>query len=203
MQDPYGRENQIRTGHEPTEEHLWLGKSKIPHTGSCRPLNRGPRFCARWVAGQPTALSSCFVSSHVEHLAVSVSRRSMDFRVGIPSHAPPPLAPLQLQDTRRTAVAHRSKRLKLSGPATCQAADLALGGVLSASTPRKVAIFVEPSPFSHVSGMKIRFTNLIKGLRDIGDDVCVFTPCVDPPKTFHGAKVGVRLLETHSVRMPA
>ncbi|KAK9830841.1 hypothetical protein WJX74_009486 [Apatococcus lobatus] len=37
--------------------------------------------------------------------------------------------------------------------------------------------------------MKIRFTNLIKGLRDIGDDVCVFTPCVNPPKTFHGAKV--------------
>lgn len=47
----------------------------------------------------------------------------------------------------------------------------------------------EPSPFSHVSGMRIRFSNLIKGLRELGDDVDVFTPCVDPPATFHGAKV--------------
>ena len=45
------------------------------------------------------------------------------------------------------------------------------------------------SPFSHVSGMRIRFANLIKGLRELGDDVDVFTPCVDPPATFHGAKV--------------
>ena len=37
--------------------------------------------------------------------------------------------------------------------------------------------------------MKIRFANLIKGLRELGDDVDVFTPCVDPPATFHGAKV--------------
>ena len=34
-----------------------------------------------------------------------------------------------------------------------------------AAGARKIAIFVEPSPFSHVSGMKIRFSNLIKGLR--------------------------------------
>lgn len=54
---------------------------------------------------------------------------------------------------------------------------------------KRIAIFVEPSPFSHVSGMKIRFSNLIKGLRELGDDVMVFTPCVSPPKTFHGAKV--------------
>lgn len=37
--------------------------------------------------------------------------------------------------------------------------------------------------------MKIRFANLIKGLRELGDDVTVFTPCVNPPKTFHGADV--------------
>lgn len=29
----------------------------------------------------------------------------------------------------------------------------------------RVAVFVEPSPFSHVSGMKNRFECLIKGLR--------------------------------------
>lgn len=54
---------------------------------------------------------------------------------------------------------------------------------------RKVAIFVEPSPFSHVSGMKNRFECLIKGLRDAGDDVVVFTPDRAPPKEFHGARV--------------
>ena len=55
-------------------------------------------------------------------------------------------------------------------------------------------MFVEPSPFSHVSGMKIRFSNLIKELRQLGSEVTVFTPCVDPPKSFCGAKVSCRLV---------
>jgi sulfoquinovosyltransferase len=53
----------------------------------------------------------------------------------------------------------------------------------------KVALFVEPSPFSHVSGMKNRFECLIKGLTGAGDDVVVFTPDRTPPKTFAGASV--------------
>lgn len=58
-----------------------------------------------------------------------------------------------------------------------------------ASSNPKVALFVEPSPFSHVSGMKIRFSNLIRELRQLGSEVTVFTPCVDPPKSYCGAKV--------------
>lgn len=58
-----------------------------------------------------------------------------------------------------------------------------------AMSSRNVAIFVEPSPFSHVSGMKNRFTCLIRTLREQGDDVIVFTPDRTPPKHFHGAKV--------------
>ena len=54
---------------------------------------------------------------------------------------------------------------------------------------RRVAIFVEPSPFSHVSGMKNRFLRLIENLREMGDDVVVITPDRDPPKEYHGAKV--------------
>ncbi len=54
---------------------------------------------------------------------------------------------------------------------------------------RKVAIFVEPSPFSHISGMKNRFESLIKGLREAGDDVMVVTPDPTPPKEFCGARV--------------
>ena len=52
-----------------------------------------------------------------------------------------------------------------------------------------MAIFVEPSPFSHVSGMKNRFLRLIENLREMGDDVVVITPDRDPPKEYHGAKV--------------
>lgn len=47
---------------------------------------------------------------------------------------------------------------------------------------QKVALFVEPSPFSHISGMKNRFLCLIKELREAGDDVTVFTPDNKPPE---------------------
>ena len=47
----------------------------------------------------------------------------------------------------------------------------------------------EPSPFSHVSGMKNRFECLIKGLRAAGDEVMVFTPDRTPPTEYHGARV--------------
>lgn len=50
-------------------------------------------------------------------------------------------------------------------------------------------MFVEPSPFSHISGMKNRFECLIKTLREAGDEVMVVTPDVNPPKEFCGAQV--------------
>ena len=61
------------------------------------------------------------------------------------------------------------------------------------------------------AGMKIRFANLIKGLRQLGDDVMVVTPCINPPKTFHGAKVlqrpahvlSSRSLNSHNCRILA
>ena len=53
----------------------------------------------------------------------------------------------------------------------------------------KVTLFVEPSPFSHISGMKNRFECLIKGLRDAGDTVTIVTPDPQPPAEFCGAKV--------------
>mmetsp|Transcript_37787 Transcript_37787/g.95457 ORF Transcript_37787/g.95457 Transcript_37787/m.95457 type:complete len:496 (+) Transcript_37787:109-1596(+) len=62
---------------------------------------------------------------------------------------------------------------------------------------RKVALFVEPSPFSHISGMKNRFECLIKCLRAEGDEVLVVTPDPAPPREYFGAKVlnvlGMRL----------
>ena len=88
------------------------------------------------------------------------------------------------------------------------------GQTVAAQIRRRVAIFVEPSPFSHVSGMKNRFECLIQGLRgtlpacgqrvallvwftyrtrgpvaELGDDVTVVTPDVNPPKHYFGARV--------------
>lgn len=69
---------------------------------------------------------------------------------------------------------------------------------------RNVAIFVEPSPFSHISGMKNRFECLIRNLKDQGDDVIVFTPDRSPPKEYCGAKVCIHavtyLLKINPVR---
>lgn len=55
--------------------------------------------------------------------------------------------------------------------------------------PRRIALFVEPSPFSYVSGYKNRFQNFIKYLREMGDEVMVVTTHEGVPKEFYGAKL--------------
>ncbi|THU60604.1 hypothetical protein C4D60_Mb07t14520 [Musa balbisiana] len=57
------------------------------------------------------------------------------------------------------------------------------------SKPRRIALFVEPSPFAYVSGYKNRFQNFIKNLREMGDEVIVVTNHEGVPQEFHGAKV--------------
>ncbi|KAI0527708.1 hypothetical protein KFK09_003313 [Dendrobium nobile] len=54
--------------------------------------------------------------------------------------------------------------------------------------PRRIALFVEPSPFAYVSGYKNRFQNFIKHLREMGDEVMVVTTHEGVPKEFYGAK---------------
>jgi len=51
------------------------------------------------------------------------------------------------------------------------------GQTVAAKIRRRVAIFVEPSPFSHVSGMKNRFECLIQGLRGNSLDKAHSTNC--------------------------
>lgn len=70
-------------------------------------------------------------------------------------------------------------------------------------TRSKIAIFVEPSPFSHVSGMKNRFECLIKGLRQEGDEVLVVTPDPGAPPEYQGAKVSLHRLTAHSSHLSA
>ncbi|KAK1426966.1 hypothetical protein QVD17_15648 [Tagetes erecta] len=55
--------------------------------------------------------------------------------------------------------------------------------------PRRIALFVEPSPFAYVSGYKNRFQNFIKYLREMGDEVMVVTTHEGVPEEFHGAKL--------------
>ncbi|XWS59932.1 hypothetical protein CRYUN_Cryun08bG0164700 [Craigia yunnanensis] len=57
------------------------------------------------------------------------------------------------------------------------------------STPRRIALFVEPSPFSYVSGYKNRFQNFIRYLREMGDEVMVVTTHEGVPQEFYGAKL--------------
>ncbi|KAH6824785.1 sulfoquinovosyldiacylglycerol 2 [Perilla frutescens var. hirtella] len=57
------------------------------------------------------------------------------------------------------------------------------------SRPRRIALFVEPSPFSYVSGYKNRFQNFIKYLREMGDEVLVVTTHEGLPEEFYGAKL--------------
>ncbi|PKA55870.1 Granule-bound starch synthase 1, chloroplastic/amyloplastic [Apostasia shenzhenica] len=54
--------------------------------------------------------------------------------------------------------------------------------------PRRIALFVEPSPFAYVSGYKNRFQNFIKHLREMGDEVMVVTTHEGVPQEFYGAK---------------
>lgn len=57
------------------------------------------------------------------------------------------------------------------------------------SSPRRIALFVEPSPFAYISGYKNRFQNFIKYLREMGDEVMVVTTHEGVPEEFHGAQL--------------
>ncbi|PIA59314.1 hypothetical protein AQUCO_00400305v1 [Aquilegia coerulea] len=57
------------------------------------------------------------------------------------------------------------------------------------SKPRRIALFVEPSPFAYVSGYKNRFQNFIRYLREMGDEVMVVTTHEGVPQEFYGAKL--------------
>ncbi|KAK8617242.1 hypothetical protein V6N13_080160 [Hibiscus sabdariffa] len=57
------------------------------------------------------------------------------------------------------------------------------------SRPRRIALFVEPSPFSYVSGYKNRFQNFIRYLREMGDEVMVVTTHEGVPQEFYGAQL--------------
>lgn len=56
---------------------------------------------------------------------------------------------------------------------------------------RKIAIIVEPTPFTHVSGYSNRFKTHIDHLKEAGDDVLVICPdnSPDAPTEYNGARI--------------
>lgn len=62
-------------------------------------------------------------------------------------------------------------------------------GAGTSSKPRRIALFVEPSPFAYISGYKNRFQNFIRYLREMGDEVMVVTTHEGVPEEFYGAKL--------------
>lgn len=62
---------------------------------------------------------------------------------------------------------------------------------LTNTPPRRVALMVEPTPFTHTSGYSNRFKNLLMQLRDAGDQVLVIVPDSSPnaPTEFAGARI--------------
>jgi hypothetical protein len=102
--------------------------------------------------------------------------------------APQPLraAPCTARAPRRAALARpradasRADAAPMAAAAATAPPSLTLGAddsaaaaaVASTAVPkRRIAVFVEPSPFSHTSGMKNRFLNLIANLTEQGDEV--------------------------------
>ena len=101
-------------------------------------------------------------------------------------------------DTRESPMAFSSHD---TGGSSSSSVDEPAAGSELASTkrvPRKVCVFVEPSPFSHVSGMKNRFLRLIENLVELGDEVVVVTPDRNPPPTYAGATV----IGVHGFKLP-
>ena len=59
---------------------------------------------------------------------------------------------------------------------------------LTATPPMKVMLLVEPTPFNYVSGYANRFKEMLRWLKEAGDDVRIITPddSKDPPTEFLG-----------------
>ncbi|KAJ4978518.1 hypothetical protein NE237_009298 [Protea cynaroides] len=92
---------------------------------------------------------------------------------------------------RRGAASLRGKSMAIAemGEEEKEEASPLLQKVEGPSKPRRIALFVEPSPFAYVSGYKNRFQNFIRYLREMGDEVMVVTTHEGVPQEFYGAKL--------------
>lgn len=160
-------------------------------------------------------------SKHLCHAAVGTPVPASMIQLGVaPMHAQclgadrAWLYPAVQLNCKRLRVSRKHTTMSLNAGSWDTTGAQINGQTVAARIRRRVAIFVEPSPFSHVSGMKNRFECLIQGLRgslpvctviscwfvrfslipaqfvaELGDDVTVVTPDVNPPKHYFGARV--------------
>ncbi|BBN01770.1 phosphatidylinositol alpha 1,6-mannosyltransferase [Marchantia polymorpha subsp. ruderalis] len=144
---------------------------KIPDP--CVPLAASPSRAADDVA-------RCRISSSRSRCSIGVTRLSLSRR-----------QPLRVRS--RTVVNCRmADEEALLSPGSSSAAELREREEQArewAHQPRRIALFVEPSPFAYICGYKNRFQNFIKYLREMGDEVLIVTTHEGVPTEFCGAKV--------------
>ncbi|KAG8094880.1 hypothetical protein GUJ93_ZPchr0012g21015 [Zizania palustris] len=119
-------------------------------------------------AAAAAAAASYHRSARVQAVPLRLHRRRHHTALRFPC-APPSSDPAVLADDTDTDNAAASSSLD--------------------ARPRRIALFVEPSPFAYVSGYKNRFQNFIKYLREMGDEVIVITTHEGVPQEFYGAKL--------------
>lgn len=92
-----------------------------------------------------------------------------------------------------TALNSIPKEMTLSAAATSTAANNDVPP-LTRTPPRKIGLFVEPTPFTHVSGYSNRFNEMLRYLKKAGDEVEIVTteeqvPEKDLPAEKYGFKI--------------
>ncbi|CAD7700871.1 unnamed protein product [Ostreobium quekettii] len=96
----------------------------------------------------------------------------------------------------------RLQPLETTSSPTASVVNEELPAPMAAAAPKRVAVFVEPSPFTYVCGYKNRYCNMIRHLVEEGCEVLVVTTGKgvsapgtdtsayrDAPENYHGARV--------------
>lgn len=77
--------------------------------------------------------------------------------------------------TKRPAFQPKSKLSSARSAAYASSSESDDAPPLRRTPPRKIALFIEPTPFTHVSGYSNRFKELLRYLKKAGDQVEILT----------------------------
>lgn len=140
---------------------------------------RHPDDTAAWT---PPAVRSCTLQPCQQASSNASCQRSARPRRASGAHMPPaararapPLAPVVSRRARPAPRRACPPPARASASAAPVEELVAGAGEDAAGAPpplarRRIAVFVEPSPFSHTSGMKNRFLNMVANLSEQGDE---------------------------------
>ncbi|GMI01086.1 hypothetical protein TrST_g9322 [Triparma strigata] len=107
------------------------------------------------------------------------------FLLPSPSPSPSPNLSLQLQAASSAAKTAKVKPLDPTAPAP----------LLSQNPPMKIALLVEPTPFNYVSGYSNRYNEMLRYIKQAGDDVSILTTDdrPSPPTSAFGYPIATTL----------